>query len=426
MNTALKSLSIGVLSTMLLLASVAASAQTAPPLATPPPAKEQPDESWEEKWLMFSNSWVTARWGWLGIMDGAAMTQDSANEGQVGHVPAKGEPRADRFLLGGTLKFAKPWKYLIGANYNGLDSSFGEAFAWMDLSLDIPLTSWLGSVNIGRQKIGVAQEWIMPGSDMVFMERSAMDLAFVPQRNIGIRLHNTFANGRATYSAGAFNDWFVKDRSMSANGNQYTGRVSFLPVDRDAGKTIVSVATSVYYKEDTEGTLQYRSRPEVNQSPYFADTGKFAADHSTSTKFEINSMRGSTLMFGEWTITAVDAPTMGQPFFHGGFVGGSYVLTGEARPYNRNGGFYSAVKPRSPFSFRNGGRGAWEVAARYSYIDLTDAAVDGGVMGRVTGAVSWYPNDYWRFEFNYGHGVLDRADTKGHFNVFQARAQFGF
>lgn len=198
------------------------------------------------------------------MFDGLAMTQDSRNEQQVGHVPAKGEPRADRFYVGGQLKFRKPWTYFVGTNYNGLDAEPGARFSWMDIAVDIPLTSWLGSVKIGRQKVGLSQEWIMPGADWIFMERSGMANAFIPQRNIGLRLHRSFANGRATYSAGAFNDWFVNDRSMSANGNQYTGRFEFLPIDSDANQTIVSVAAGVYYKERVDADTRQcgdRGRP---------------------------------------------------------------------------------------------------------------------------------------------------------------------
>ena len=47
-------------------------------------------------------------------------------------------------------------------------------------------------------------------------------------------------------------------------------------------------------------------------------------------------------------------------------------------------------------------------------------------MSRLTGAISWYPEEHWRIEFNYGRGILDRNGKQGHFNVFQGRAQFGF
>ena len=57
----------------------------------------------------------------------------------------------------------------------------------------------------------------------------------------------------------------------------------------------------------------------------------------------------------------------------------SYFLTGENRPYNRKMGVFDRVKPYEDF-FRvrtcDGnvatGRGAWEVAYRFSYIDMLD------------------------------------------------------
>lgn len=389
----------------------------------PPPAKEA---SFEEKYLAFENPLFTARWGWMALIDGLGMTQDSANVQQVTHVSAKAEPRADRLFVAGLLKFRKPWRYTIGTNFNGLDSEPGEHFSWLDLAVDIPINSWLGGVNFGRQKVGVSQEWIMPGTDWIFMERSGMANSFIPQRNIGLRLHNSFAHGRITYSAGVFNDWFVNDRSFSANGTSYAGRISFLPVDRNQGETVVSIATAVYYKDNTDEKLKFRSRPEANQSPYFVDTGSFAADHATTTQFELMAIDGPTQVFGEWMLTPVDAPTVDDPFFHAGFVGASHFLTGEHRSLNRNDSTYSRFAPRSPFSFRNGGRGAWEVATRYSFTDLTDGPIDGGVMKRLTGAVSWYPDTHWRLEFNYGYGILDKGGTVGHFNAFQGRIQVGF
>ena len=96
---------------------------------------------------------------------------------------------------------------------------------------------------------------------------------------------------------------------MSANGNQYTGRFQFLPVDRNADHTVASVAAGVYYKEKIDGTLQDRSRPEANQSPYFVDIDKFAANHSTTTQFEVMAMSGPTQVFGELMLTPVNAPT---------------------------------------------------------------------------------------------------------------------
>jgi hypothetical protein len=62
-------------------------------------------------------------------------------------------------------------------------------------------------------------------------------------------------------------------------------------------------------------------------------------------------------------LTPVNAPTVGDPFFYGGFVGASHFLTGEHRTFNREDGHYvSKFVPRSPFGFGHAGIGAWEVS----------------------------------------------------------------
>ena len=54
---------------------------------------------------------------------------------------------------------------------------------------------------------------------------------------------------------------------------------------------------------------------------------------------------------------------------NGFYVQGSYLLTGEHRPYNRALGIFSGIRPKRNF-LEDGGWGAWELAARYSYLDL--------------------------------------------------------
>src|ERR1700730_9593128 len=55
--------------------------------------------------------------------------------------------------------------------------------------------------------------------------------------------------------------------------------------------------------------------------------------------------------------------------FQGGYAEAAYVLTGESRAYNPGSASYGGVVPVNPFSL-NGGWGAWEIAGRYSTIDL--------------------------------------------------------
>lgn len=53
------------------------------------------------------------------------------------------------------------------------------------------------------------------------------------------------------------------------------------------------------------------------------------------------------------------------------------------------------------------GIGAWELAFRWSYLDLNDEAILGGRLHDLTFGVNWYLNPYTRIMFNYIHAFLD-------------------
>ena len=93
-------------------------------------------------------------------------------------------------------------------------------------------------------------------------------------------------------------------------------------------------------------------------------------------------------------------------------------------PYLPGAAAYGAPKVAHPFSFDKGGWGAWEVAARYSYMNLNDhvtrgraASLTGGVFGGkqqvYTMALNWYPNDNIRFMLDYYFTDVNRLDSTG-------------
>ena len=351
--------------------------------------------------------------------DVAGFAQDGTNTNQVGLQTTQVAWRAERINLVGTFNFKTPWVWQLGGNFNGFDQERSNRWQIMDARIDIPIPK-LGRVKIGRQKVGFSQEWELPLSDWDFMERSSSASAFGITRNVGVLFTNNFANQRGMWSAGWFNDWLSNQYTFSQNGNQYTGRLTFLPVDTGhKDGTVVEVGTSFYYKEATDGKLQYRSRPEIFESDQFVNTGKFAGDHSTTVDLESTALIGPWEAFGEWSMTPVDSPQNGNPFFYGGFAGFAYHITGEHRGFNRRGGFVSRLTPISPVS--QGGHGAWEVAGRYSYVNLSSGAINGGVMSRWTGAVTWYLTREWRCDVNYGYITLDKAGHYGHANGFSGR-----
>ena len=96
----------------------------------------------------------------------------------------------------------------------------------------------------------------------------------------------------------------------------------------------------------------------------------------------------------------------------------SYILTGEHRSYNVANTAFGRLRPAR--TILDGGLGAWEVAARVSYVDLHDAFGLGSIStstGRQTGGgkelnltlgVNWYPHTHLRVTLNYVRVLVDR------------------
>jgi phosphate-selective porin OprO/OprP len=102
---------------------------------------------------------------------------------------------------------------------------------------------------------------------------------------------------------------------------------------------------------------------------------------------------------------------------YGAYVYASYFLTGENRVYSRTSGAFKRVKPFTNFfcvrtsdGYIQSGWGAWELAARYSYLDFSDAyGIDAqnddlaGLLNDFTLGVNWYWNPHMRMMLNYVH-----------------------
>jgi phosphate-selective porin OprO/OprP len=114
------------------------------------------------------------------------------------------------------------------------------------------------------------------------------------------------------------------------------------------------------------------------------------------------------------------------------------MLTGEHVPYKRSGGTIDRVKPFENFFLVNrcgngggGGWGAWQLALRYSYLDLTDNDIQGGVEDNITLGLVWYLNPYSSFQFNAVYGDIEKhapvgGFTDGHFTAIGTRLRVDF
>ena len=60
---------------------------------------------------------------------------------------------------------------------------------------------------------------------------------------------------------------------------------------------------------------------------------------------------------------------------------------------------FKGVKVSNPVG--KGGMGAWQVNARYDYLDLVDAGIVGGTQNSYQASLIWTPINYVRFMLNY-------------------------
>ncbi|MCU0380505.1 MAG: OprO/OprP family phosphate-selective porin [Chitinophagaceae bacterium] len=380
----------------------------------------------DKKWNKIRTKAFTLNIGFCMLVDHNILVQDGDNIAQVGEVASATEFRADRLILSGSLLFFKrPWRYMFSANYNGLDAPQGKKTVDMiDWNLEIPIGAKEGWLTIGKQKEGVGLEYIMPGTQGQFMERSTGEPMLVKQRNVGIRYSNSILNQRMTYTAGFFNNYWETGRSFSDNGSQVTARISALPhyvSDRD----LVHLGVAYRYTTATEGSLTYKAKPEANTAPSFVSTGSFAADHAGTLMFEGLAMKESVMVMAEYMSTSVRSEALGHPNLWYWQVGAGWFVTGENRRYNRITGNPGKLVPSSNFKFRKGsGPGAIELATRITQTNGTDAGITGGKFTRFTVGVNWFTNAHFRYTLNYGYGQLVRDGLTGYSSFWQFRIQF--
>ena len=94
--------------------------------------------------------------------------------------------------------------------------------------------------------------------------------------------------------------------------------------------------------------------------------------------------------------------------FQGGYVQASCVLNGDNRAYKLVPNFvgtsyanFGGVDVKEHQRITRGGFGVFEVAARFSAIDLDDGRVNGGIERDATVGLIWYPDKNIRIMSDY-------------------------
>ena len=261
---------------------------------------------------------------------------------------------------------------------------------------------------------------------ITFMER-ALPNALAPGRSIGINARtyrDTWTLGAGFFGEGA-DDKNDSDAEID-EGYGISARGTYTPL-MNPTELIHLGASLSYRKTGDDKEVRIRERPESHiTSVRFVDTGKIEdVDTTLSFGVEAAGVYGPFSLQGEYIRTSLDRD-VGAPDldFDGYYVYGSWFITGESRSYRDKIGEFGRIKPRGIVGI--GGGGAWELALRYSNLDLTDGNFDGGKQNNITLGVNWYATPNIRFMANYINVDSEKEGVKDKPDIFQMRAQIDF
>ena len=262
---------------------------------------------------------------------------------------------------------------------------------------------------------------------MVFLpwqERSAVADALLPARNVGVVWSGSSPEKYSSWAFGVFNDWFDADQDFSESAGQFVGRLTWVPFKTKDESNLLHLGLGYRYSDAKEG-FRFQSEPEFNKSPAFVDTAFgndvaiLPADNVETYNLELSWRKGPFWLASEYFHTAVKNPALEDPVFDGYYVSASWVLTGEMRPYNKKNGLFRPI-PISRTVYQNG-KGAWEIAARYSDINLTDGKVEGGNMQIGSLGLNWWLTPFFSLGVNYRYIWNSQDELDGVSSGFTTR-----
>lgn len=286
---------------------------------------------------------------------------------------------------------------------------------------------------IGTQKRPLGLDHLNSSRFNVFLERPFVVEAFNEDaRRPGVAMYGFTEDESLHWRYGAYllENVSTDGRYIGQSGQwSFNGRLSGSPWydETSGGRGYFHWAVSGMYGRpdgDADGSdtnsneARFRTRPSARTDERWLNTGRIAG----AEDFEIIGIEsifnvGPFQAVGEYQSNWVQRDAGETVHLHGGYFYLSYFLTGEHIPYERKSGTIGRVKPFENFFLVDNccggvstGWGAWNVALRYDYLDLTSHDIQGGVGEAWTTALNWWWTPYSRVMFNASYGDITQHE----------------
>ena len=249
------------------------------------------------------------------------------------------------------------------------------------------------NVTLGQFEEPFGLETSTSSNAIMFMERS-LPAVLTPGTHVGIEL--TRWGEDWTQALGAFWETYIEDDKPLdvSEGRGVSGRVTFASMKNKEALWHVGASASLRWPDERD-RVRFRSRPETRVTDVrLINSGRIRhVDRYLMTGLEAATVSGSFSLQGEYMRTWIERQKGegDHESVHGAYLAASWIVTGERRRYNK--GSFQIVRPVE--------RHAWELALRFSYLDLNGNDLDGGREEDITLGVNAYLSDAVRLMLNH-------------------------
>ena len=302
-------------------------------------------------------------------------------------------------------------KYKLQLDFAGGKIAFKDV--WVELG-ELPIN---GKLRVGHFKEPLRLEVLTSSKNIAFMERG-LTTSMSPERNTGAMYHTTFGD-RLSLQSGVFRegDSFGNDKTATNNVN-ITSRITYLILNE--GERLLHLGASNSIRKNNDKTYAISARGDNHLGTELIDATFEDINESNILGGEFAYVNNSLSVQVEYLQTTVIGATETDISSYYGQI--SYFLTGENRPYKSSLDGFGRVKPNN--NYGSGGKGAIELIARTSSMDLT--AANQGTLNDITLGVNWYLNPNTRVMFNYVIGEMINGEEIITEDAVMMRVQLGF
>ncbi|PZP64140.1 MAG: porin [Pseudoxanthomonas spadix] len=297
----------------------------------------------------------------------------------------------------------------IGAQYDY------QSHLWLDVAARFQTKAWFGkdygAIRVGYFKTPIGLDSVGASRTISFLEAPLATQAIYEGRRTGVEWSLT----RKT--------WNVQLQALSGatmegtnSGTTMAGHFAWTPHKAEGDVIHLGVGYSVENPDATSTRVRTKIEAGLTDTRLIDSGALPGTTHIERGGLEFIRIAGPFTVLAEHLEEQVARDGYSDFHAQGNTVYGSWIVTGESRPYN---GTLGNVVPKNP-------AGALELLLRYSDLDLNDAGIRGGYQHDWTVGANYYYSKHFKVQANYIKAYSRRAGVEVDPNAFEVRAQVMF